>query len=77
MRRPARERPGQRQVEIDAERRAPLAATTTTTRGLRLGKQRLRIVPVVHPDMCGVITMFGSVWKGSVEGCGLGVDAEG
>src|SRR5437870_4758998 len=38
---------------------------------------RRRIVPKVQPDMCGVITIFSSVWKGSVEGNTLGCCDDG
>jgi hypothetical protein len=29
---------------------------------------RRLIVPVVHPDMCGVIATFGNSWNGNFEG---------
>ena len=33
---------------------------------------RRLIVPVVQPDMCGVITTFGNSWNGNFEGRMLG-----
>src|SRR5258706_14508634 len=57
------------------------AGLTTLTHGLPSARRlmlsamvclRRMIVPVVQPDMWGVITMFGNSWNGSFEGRVLG-----
>ena len=53
------------------------AGLTTLTHGLPAARRlilsaivclRRLIVPVVQPDMCGVITTFGNSWNGNFEG---------
>ena len=62
------------------------AGLTTLTQGLPAARRpmlsaivclRRLIVPVVQPDMCGVITTFGNSWKGNFEGRTLGWPGEG
>jgi ABC-type anion transport system duplicated permease subunit len=62
------------------------AGRTTLTQGLPAARRlilsaivslRRLIVPVVQPDMCGVITTFGNSWKGNFEGGVLGLPGEG
>ena len=57
------------------------AGLTTLTHGLPAARRlilsaivclRRLIVPLVQPDMCGVITTFGDSWNGNVEGGTLG-----
>src|ERR1700730_6359146 len=57
------------------------AGLTTLTHGLPAARRvilsaivclRRSIVPVVQPDMCGVITTFGNSWNGNCEGRMLG-----
>lgn len=38
---------------------------------------RRAMVPVVQPDICGVIVTLGRVWNGCFDGIGLGVSADG
>ena len=62
------------------------AGLTTLTQGRPAARRlmlsaivclRRLIVPLVQPDMWGVITTFGNSWNGNLEGRMLGWSGEG